>query len=334
MPAAPIVGGGPTPVEPEGRVLRQNRMSRYRRYLVLPIAVCGLLVGCGSQSSDPGGQEVPATTARATAVTPAVTARGDARSLLDLFRPPPGAKQLSGAPKPLPDRLNLPFPDSAGSNPTRVLLTSWWSYPGTLQQANTRFAAHPLSGTVDGEQGSGTSPAATAWYRSYDRQPTPQLAERSLGISAQTVGGRTLLRVDAQSVWLPARPADSMIPAGVTRVVVKEQLPGQNGTVPKPVTVATVTDPRLVSADVAAFNGLSRPVPGAVTSCGMDTGRSLSFAFYQGSSATPAATVHVQLGGCNGVDLSVRGGAQSVDLNGDQALSRVTAQVPLVSPTR
>jgi hypothetical protein len=310
-------------------------MSRHRFwYLLLPVAVCGLLVGCGSQSSDQGAQTVPATTATATAVTPASTARSDARSLLDLFRPPPGAKQLSGAPKPLPDRLNLPFPDFAGSNTTRVLLTSWWSYPGTLRQANTWFAAHPPTGTVEGVEGSGTSPAATAWYRSYDRPLTAQLAQRSLGISAQTVGGRTLLRVDAESVWLPVRPADSMIPAGATRVVVKEQLPGQNGTLPKPVTVATVTDPRLVSADVAAFNGLTVPIPGAWTSCGMDTGRSLSFAFYQGGSATAAATAHVQLGGCNAVDLSVRGGAQSFDLESDQALSRVTAQLPLVSPTR
>jgi hypothetical protein len=315
--------------EPGGRASRQIGMRRSWLYLVLPVVCGALLAGCGTRSADPPSSAArPPTVTASAPATPAAAARADARSLLGLFQPPPGARQLASAPKPVPELLGLPNPDSAGGNPTRVLLTDWWSYPGTPQQAANWFTAHPARGTVDGAQGYGNAPGGTALYLSFDRTPTAQLAERSLGISAGRVGGSTLLRVDAESVWVPTRPADAAVPAGVTSVVVVEQPPGRNGTLPGPVPQATATDPQVVRQLVTAINGLPLPVPGAVTSCGAAAGRSLRLTFYRGGAATPVATAQVLTGGCGGVDLSVLGGAQQVALDSSPLLAQALARLP------
>lgn len=298
-------------------------------YPVLPVLACGLLVGCGTHTSDPPAVKVVVVPLPS---TPAAAAQADAQSLLGLFEVPPGATRLAVAPKPLPGPLSLPNPEAAGTNTTRVLVTSWWSYSGTLKQATDWFAAHPPAGTTAGELGFSNGPSSETKYLSYDRKPTPQLAQRSLGISVLHVGGRTLLRVDAESVWIPARPADATIPAGVTRVVVTKDEPGSNGVVPKPVTLPAVTGSRSVAAIVSAFNGLSRPVPGQMTSCPQSTGGVLQFAFYQGSSKAPVATAATVVTGCGGVTLSVRGGAQGLDLNLSPALDQVVKQLPQPKP--
>jgi hypothetical protein len=284
-------------------------MKRIRTPLTL--IACTLLAGCATQVTTPG-TSAPS----ASASSPAAAARADAISLLASFGPPPGAKILANAPSPVPSALSVPFPDDAGSNPTLVLLTQWWSYPGTAAQAVAWFSAHRPQGTSPGAFGTTREPDTYSTDLSYDRPVTRELAERTLGIMVDPVDRHALLRVDAFARWLPPRPAGAVVPGGATRLVVVARPGSTHGERPKPVTLATVTDPRLIGAAAALVNGLPVPVPGAVYGCPMDDGASLLLDFYGTGDSTPLASVSADEGGCGGVQLSVHAGPQDVALDG------------------
>jgi hypothetical protein len=306
------------------------RQSAMKRILApLTLIACAVLAGCATQGTAPARSSVPSASA-----SPAAAARADAISLLASFRPPPGAKILAEAPSPVPTALSVPFPDDAGSNPTLVLLTQWWSYPGTAAQAVAWFSAHRPQGTTSGAFGSTSEPDTYSTDLSYDRPVTRELAERTLGIMVDPVDGHTLLRVDAFARWLPPRPAGAVVPVGATRLVVVARPGSTHGERPKPVTLATVTDPRLIGAVAALVNGLPVPVPGAVYGCPMDDGASLLLDFYGTGGSTPLASVSAAESGCGGVQLSVRGGPQDVSLDGRMGFtSSVLSVLRLSFPT-
>lgn len=313
------------------------------------VCTCAVLAGCGTGTGvNPGGPAVPAMRSSAPKASLPAVARADAQSLLASFTPPPGATRLAHAPDPVPVEQGTPLPTFSGTYPSLVLLTQWWTYRGTAAQALAWLEAHPPRGTSPGGTVNSTDIAVYASGREYDRPLTAQLGRRSLGVTVQQFGDHTLLRVDAQSAWLPPRPAGAAIPGGVRSLVVVAR-PGalyESSTTPptpsagvdpggpersarpkprptpKPVTLATVTDRQQLDQVVALIDGLPMPLPGVrITSCPQITGGSLTLEFYGADSRTPVATV-IDSGGCGGgVVLSVRGGPQKVGLGGPEDVS-------------
>jgi len=322
-----VCSGMGVSLEPDGMVVRRSSMTRFWLRPALPLAVCALLAGCGTQTVTPSGDH----TAAAVSSTPRAAARADATSLLAAFVPPPGATRLSREPSPLPVPLSNPGVGLPVS-PDLVLLTRWWSYPGTPQQVLAWIRAHSPSGTVEGADALGGSADPTGSV-SYDRPSNTQVAQRSLEITFDRIGTRTVLRTDAVVMWLPTRPEGATIPNSVTRITVVATPGGQLGLrTRRTVALPTVTDTPVIAKIVTLLNALPMIGDGA-TSCGADIGASLRMSFYSGSGTTPAAVAVAQVGGCDGVDLSVRGGPQGVGLDGrtdvtSKVLSLIGATFP------
>ena len=306
-------------MEPVRMMARQNGMTRFRLRPALRVAACALLVGCGTQTATPSSGR----TTTASSSTPQAAAQADAASLLTAFVPPPGTTRLPRGPSPLPSALADPGVGLPAS-PDLVVLTRWWSYPGTPQQALAWIRAHSPSGTVEGADATLGDSADPAGAVSYDRPSDTQVAQRSLEVTFDRVGVATVLRTDAVVMWLPARPAGATIPDSVTRITLLATPGGEFGARPRrTVTLPTVTDAPVIAKIVTLLDSL--PMTGAgETSCGDDIGASLRLSFYSGHDATPAAVADASVGGCEGVALSVHGGPQGVGLDGR---SGVTAKV-------
>jgi len=206
------------------------------------------------------------------------------------------------------------------ASPDLVLLTEWWSYPGTPQRALAWIRTHGPSGTAQGAYALGGADNATGAL-SYDRPPNSQLGQRSLEITFDGTGTRTVLRTDAVVMWLPGRPAGATIPDSVTRITLVATPGGQLGRAARrTVALPTVTDPAVIAKIVQLLNGLPMPADGE-TSCGADTGADLRLSFYTGSGTAPVAVADARVGGCAGVALSVHGGPQNVGLDGRMDLA-------------
>ncbi|MBC3839307.1 hypothetical protein GXW82_01135 [Streptacidiphilus sp. 4-A2] len=133
----------------------------------------------------------------------------------------------------------------------------------------------------------------------YDRPPDTLLAQRSLEITFDRIGGRTVLRTDAVVMWLPARPAGATVPDSVTRIALVATPGGQSGPRPlRTVTLPTVTDAAAIARMVKLLNGL--PMAGDASVSCFDTGASLRMSFYTGNATVPAAVVDAAAGGCGG----------------------------------
>ena len=201
------------------------------------------------------------------------------------------------------------------ASPDLVLLTEWWSYAGTPQQALAWIRTHGPSGTTPGADALGAAGNSTGAL-SYDRPANSQLGQRSLEITFDGTGTRTVLRTDAVVMWLPVRPAGATIPDSVTRITLVATPGGQFGRgTRRTVVLPTVTDPAVIAKIVKLLNGLPLPAD-ASTSCPADTGADLRLSFYPGNGTTPVAVADVHVGGCAGVALSVHGGPQNVGLDG------------------
>jgi hypothetical protein len=309
--------------EPDGVMLRQSVMSRPWFRPALPLLLCALLVcvllaGCATQTAVPTAAQTPtpsvshASTVRPS--TPQAAARADAASLLASFVPPPGTTRLPQEPDPLPNPLMNPGVGMPAS-PDLVLLTAWWSGPGTPQQTLAWIDAHRPGGTVMGATSLGNATAPTGAL-SYDRPSTTQLSRRSLEITFDRIGARTVLRTDAVVMWLPSRPAGATIPTTVTRIALVATPGGQFGRTRRTVVpLPAVTDKLIVAKIVTLLNGL--PMTGdAATSCGNEIGAMLRMSFYVGTATTPVAVADAEQGGCGGVDLTMHAGPQNVSLDG------------------
>ncbi|WP_370097657.1 hypothetical protein [Streptacidiphilus sp. MAP12-20] len=247
------------------------------------------------------------------ALSPQAAADADAAALLAAFRAPPGAKELPGAPTVVPSLLRQPL--SRPSSPDLVIRTTWWTWPGTPEQAVAWITAHAPSGSRADGSGASVGPGEHAVFEGFSRPPTATLSTRTVTAGAEAFHGGTLLRVDAEVVWLPQRPAAARVPAGVSRLVVLAN-PGRSATggAPTLVQLASVTDPALLRRAAALVNALPMAGEGKI-SCPMDRGTRLRLEFYT-TGSSPAAVVVSAVSGCLRVDLSVRGGPQHTALSG------------------
>jgi hypothetical protein len=274
------------------------------------IAATGALAGCGTVHTAEGpsagvvnaSHPAPSSQAR----TPRQRAEADAESILKAFVAPPGATALRGAPSLPAGTLNGPA--SRALTPDLVDDVSWWRVPGQPDAVLAWEKTHlPRRFSLFG-WGSGYHGAGTMWDEFSLPGVPGVLSQRELQVQAVSDGdGQTVIRVDAQDAWLPAKPASERVPAGVTAVTITAVAGmAASGKPPAPV---TVTDPSKVARIVSLVDGLPVVPPGTY-GCGAMTGRELRLTFRSGAHGAALAVATANVGGCPDVRLTIDGKPQ------------------------
>jgi hypothetical protein len=304
-------------------------MSTRTLTIALTLTGCIGLAGCASQavaagphaSSGVGSASASPATASpgATGESPKTIATRDAARILGTFRPPAGAHRLTGPP------VGAALVSDTATTPGSIDLvrdTQWWTVAGGGAETILAHLAVP-SGASRGSSMSSGSPAGSA-YATVFTWPviTGVLADRWLEVSAATVDGRTVMRVDAMVLWLPPRPANTFIPTTTTEVTVVFQ-PGSLGLSPqKPLAPVTSTDPAKVAAIVDALNKAPILPPGeAARPCPADTGVSVNVTFLRAGRIV--ATADVDPAGCGNVTVTVVGGGTVTLIGGFDLATRI-----------
>jgi hypothetical protein len=161
------------------------------------------------------------------------------------------------------------------------------------------------------------------WFDVYSR-PTLSgvLTQRDLSVAVSTdATGQTVIRVDAQVAWQPAKPAIERIPSTATVVTVTPDYGTASQTRPgaSPVTVSDLTK---VARIAAAVNALQLN-PLGVPHCPVETGRALRLAFRASTHGPVLATVDAQVGGCGIVTFNLGSKAEPVLANGPSLTHQV-----------
>ncbi len=280
-----------------------TRRGPFRISRLLP-AVAGaavLLSGCGSQPAGPQPGPARTSTARpASTIRPASPrqrAVADAARIMASFPRPPGAVRTGLI-------ASLTQPGTWPGSPDLASVTRWWRVPGRPQAVLAWIRAHLPSGFTP--DGTGTGPGS--WTDADTLPAVPGvLTQRQLVVLATAYRGQTAIRVDAQVVWLPARPAAERVPPDATTVTVTPVF----GLNPNPRArrldrAFTVTDPAKVARIAAVVNGLTR-FPDGAYSCPADFGGLMRLTFSARRNGPVLARLTVQYGGCGSVSVRIGG---------------------------
>jgi hypothetical protein len=285
--------------------------------------------------------------------TPRQRAVTDAASILASFRPPSGAERTSAFPAALTGaaRTWLSKPPQLAGTPDLVTDTEWWRVAGTPQSILNWVGVHLPGGVTRSGSGAGGTvgtggtnirqpiksglPGAQPikgrtgidhpgmWFDVYSRPAVSGvLTQRDLSVAVSTDGtGQTIIRVDAQVVWQPARPATERVPAAATVVTITPDYGTASLAHPGAAPV-TVSDPAKVARIAAAVNALRLNPPG-VRSCPMETGQALRLAFRASTHGPVLATVGAQADGCGIVTFSLGSKAEPALANGPSLTRQV-----------
>jgi hypothetical protein len=254
---------------------------------------------------------------------PQQRAMADADAIFAAFAVPPGARKLASAPD-LGGASGRMLVQAQPPQTDVVYTGGWWEEPGGPQavlvweqaHVSTRFSQ--ADGFRETERG---SPTIT-----YDLFSLPSilglLDNRSLLVQVAAAGNQTLIRVDAQVMWNPPRPAGEAVPSAA-RVVTLSRVPA-SGRPPAPV---TITDPGMVRQLITLTNGLALyPVPPLDPTCLDDQDGQVVLTFRATAGGPALAVATAQAGGCRGVDFTV-GGKHQPGLGGPVATQVFGAQV-------
>jgi hypothetical protein len=291
----------------------------------LPIASLALgavtalaLSGCGTvhaQGTDPTGKPtgstgVPVTSAKSPArpsPTPKQRAAADADAILASFAVPKGARRLSAA--PTVEKGVLKTAPQVPATPDLVDKAEWWIAPGAPQAVLAWEAKHVSHRFSAAGTGRGWGPGFASWSEDFALPDIRAVLDsRDLSVTVVRDGDKTAIRVDAQVSWQPARPAGEKVPGAAKAVTIAVNL-GLRQASEKPQKPVTITDPPKVGALKALVNGLTLFPPG-MFSCPAGFGGSLMLTFRAGPGTPALAVATVDLGGCDGVDLTIGGKAQ------------------------
>jgi hypothetical protein len=209
-------------------------------------------------------------------------------------------------------------------SPDLVTRTQWYLAPGQPLAVLGWVTAHCPSGmTLSGSGGVGWIPARCGSVRQLRPPPAmpgmprsgmhfPQVwddmfssAAGELVVSVAGDGpGKVAIRVDAQVIWLPAKPAAERIPA-TAKVVMIMRVPGSE---PQPAGGApvTITDPGKVARIAAVIDGLPVFPPG-MGFCPLADGSGMRLTFRATLSGPALAVVTAQTGGCGAVAVTIGG---------------------------
>lgn len=305
--------------------MRAIRTPSLRLCLVLAAVAATALAGCGTahapSAGSPGTGPTPASTP---AQTPKQRAEADAAAILAAFVVPPAAVKLPGAPSVLGGLLE--HPDGFPETPDLVDDAGWWQAPGVPQVLLAWEKSHlPRQFWATGYATGSGQDGNVFYYSDNFNLPTDSVLNyRTLVVEAVDVGGgKADLRVDAQVVWTPARPASEVVPSAA-RAVTLSVLPNidVHTKVPGPV---TITSPDQVRALAAFINGLPE-FPAEVFSCPADFGDALVLTFRARAGGPALAVATIGLSGCEGVDLTV-GGKEQPGLGGEGQGQQEAGQV-------
>jgi len=264
---------------------------------LLSAVACGAIVlsGCGSQPfSQPGTGH---TSKASPAASPRQRAVADAARVMAWFPRPPGAVRTGLI-------ASLTQSGQRPATPDLASVTRWWRVPGRPQAVLAWIRAHLPSGFTP--DGTGFGPGS--WTDTFALPAVPGvLTERELVVLAVANHGETAIRVDAQVVWLPARPAAERIPADVTRITVTPVFGFNRNPRAKRLDHAfTVTDPAKVARIVALVNSLTR-FPDGTFSCPADFGGQMRLTFITRPGRPAAARLIAEYAGCGVVSVRIGG---------------------------
>jgi len=271
----------------------------------LGCAAVVVLAGCAVTHA-PGRQGTSNPTATTRSVpgsiplTPKARAKADVAAIIKAFVPPPGAHQVSHVSNATLQHAMAPTPAS----PDVFTRTTWWLAPGDPQQL------------LAWEKGQlpklfhlyGTGTFGTAVYDNDYSLPNVGgvLTQRDLSVATASAGhGKTAIRVDAVSEWLPqVTPADA-IPVSVGVVTFSEDL-GLNAhgkRPPAPATIVAVAK----AGQIAALIDAQKLFPPGTYNCPMDDGQSVTLTFRDSAGGPVVATAQLATSGCESIGITVDG---------------------------
>ena len=271
------------------------RLPRLLSALSAVACAAVVLSGCGSQ---PFGQPAAGHTGTAgPAASPRQRAVADAARIMASFPRPPGAVRTG----PI---ASLAQPGERPATPDLASLTRWWQVPGRPHGVLAWIGAHLPSGYSPDGTGRGNG----SWIDTFALPAVPAvLTQRELVVLAVPFEGQTAIRVDAQVVWLPARPAAERVPPDAAVVTVTPVF----GLNPSPRAerldrAFTVTDPAKVARIAAVVNGLTR-FPDGTFSCPAEFGGQMRLTFATRPGGPVLARLAAQYGGCGSVSVRIGG---------------------------
>lgn len=214
-----------------GRLRTAAPATRRRAAVFLAVVLALLLTaGCGKTNTAPGGglsRTISLSGFREARVPAGARgpglARDVARSLLGAIRVPSDAHPVGSVPGSSP----ISSVPARAATPNLVDVHRIWRVPGSPHEVLAIIRhSHPGGLTINGggsagEHAPGEREHEYLWYVTFQARPQPGLGSEQLAISTIAApGGGTLLRADAEVVWLSQRPAAEHVPAGVSSIVV------------------------------------------------------------------------------------------------------------------
>lgn len=281
-------------------------VARGRPGVIAIAAVLGVVVGvaatAGLIAADGGGGR-PVRDLRGPSGAAAY-----AEQLLDRVPLPKGAVPFTGS---LPeDVADAPMRSMIGNQVARHRV---YRVPTTYSTVFLETKARGVPGLSCGGYGWSESPAGEMTSPYFDcgsLQSPPGIYQSQVIVGTTEYGAKSaLLRLDAQVVWRPIRPASERVPDS-DRVVTIDRTVSQDHVVAPPEKKhGVVTDPAVVASLIRLFNGLPGMPLGGESSMGCETEFEVKFA--ETTSSTP--DVSLVGSGCRsfGWGVTVRGQRQA-----------------------
>jgi hypothetical protein len=313
-------------------------MARFRplSYLPLTILVLGTVAAAAtSVAAGPSGA-APLTWHNPASPAPTPTslsdpnehlATDDAHRLLGLVSPDPDWVAVSSPPSPA-----LATPAAVPGTADLVDQYQLWTAPGTVAAVQAWVSAHPPTGSSP--MGSGSSSqngvldetnVTYGYPATADEFQSRQVLVAIAPLPRERVG----IRVDAQVVWYPSRPALESIPSGITRVTATVYTRGYlTGSTETVLGSATFTTPAIVSMLARVVDSSPLAVPGS-RSCPADTGTDPQLDLvFSGRPGVSGVMVHDDTNGCGGISFTI-GGSTLAPLTDNGLFHRVDELIGL-----
>jgi len=275
-----------------------TRRGPFRLPRLLSAAACAALVlsGCGTQpfGPQPGAARTPAASL---AASPRERAVADAARIMASFPRPPEAVRTGLI-------ASLTESGARPATPDLASVTRWWRVPGRPLAVLAWIRAHLPSGFTPAGTGTGSG----SWTDMFALPAVPGvLTERELVVLATQDRGQTAIRVDAQVVWLPVRPAAERVPPDAAVVTVTPVFGLYHAPrVERLDRSFTVTDPAKVARIAAVVNGLTR-FPDGAFSCPAEFGGQMRLTFATRLGGPVLARLTAEYGGCGSVSVRIGG---------------------------
>ena len=216
-----------------------------------------------------------------------------ARRLLHEFVPPPGATRVKGGPHGLYVRA------FGGPGAEFVDLHGFWILHASAASVISFAKAHVPPGFSVG--GGATNGDGSFRQIRFDWPPHGQ-STRILAVSVAQRRTRTIVRADAQVVWVYPRSPQEVVPAGVREIDIKA-----------PKVTRRVTDPAQVHQIVRWFDRLPITPPGVAAMCALllDTNVTLVFRSASGARVASAQVPAPRASICDTIDFTIHGHRQT-----------------------